>query len=90
MPVRPAQGLCGASHSELTEIQITATGLGLHWPKLDADLYLPALIEGIFGTRRWIARVLGKRGGQASSAARTAAARVNGRRGGRPRKAVHA
>ena len=90
VPVRLAQGLSGASHSERSEIQITPTGLGLHWPPLDTDLYLPALIEGLFGTRRSMARMLGKRGGQASSAARTAAARVNGRRGGRPRKAVHA
>jgi hypothetical protein len=26
---------------------------GLHWPKLDADLYIPALMQGVFGSRRW-------------------------------------
>lgn len=84
VPVRLAQGLSGASTSELADIEISPTGLGLHWPRLDADLYLPALIEGIFGTHRWMARLLGRRGGKATSAARKAAARANGRRGGRP------
>jgi hypothetical protein len=26
----------------------------LHWPKLDADLYAPALLQGIFGSRKWM------------------------------------
>lgn len=90
VPVRLTQGLSGASASELANIEISPTGLGLHWPRLDADLYLPALIEGIFGTHRWMARMLGKRGGEATSAAKKAAARANGKRGGRPRKEAHA
>ena len=80
VPVRMAQGLSGASHSELVEIPITPTGLGRHWPQLDADRYLPAPIEGIFGTRRWMA----------AHAGQATAARANGRLGGRARKAAHA
>jgi len=86
VPVDLAQGLAGAHASDLNDIEISPTGLGLHWPKLDADLYLPALMNGVFGTRRWMARVMGKTGGQATSLAKKAAARANGRRGGRPRK----
>jgi len=86
VPVSLAQGLADAKASDLADIEISPTGLGLHWPKLDADLYLPALMSGVFGTRRWMARVLGKAGGQATSAAKQAAARANGRHGGRPRK----
>lgn len=82
VPVASAQGLSGASASELSDMQLTPAGLGLHWPRLDADLYLPALMQGIFGTRRWMARVLGSRGGRASSAAKKAAARQ--RQTGRP------
>jgi hypothetical protein len=86
VPVALAQGLAGAKSSELTTIEITPTGLGLHWPKLDADLYLPSLLQGLFGTRRWMAGLLGKAGGSATSPAKKATARANGRRRGRPRK----
>jgi hypothetical protein len=90
VPVDLAQGLAGAKHSDLSEIEISPTGLGLHWPRLDADLYLPALLEGLFGTKRWMAKLMGKAGGRSSSSAKQAAARVNGRLGGRPRKLAHA
>ena len=90
VPVELAQGLAGAKASDLSHIEITPTGLGLHWPRLDADLYLPALMEGVFGSRRWMARVLGKVGGRSTSSVKQAAARANGKLGGRPRKLEHA
>jgi len=49
-------------------------------------LYLPALLEGVFGSPRWMAGLLGKSGGLARTAAKVAAARKNGSKGGRPRK----
>lgn len=85
-PPRLAEGLEGASIEDLSEIEITPSGLGLHWPRLDADLYVPGLIEGVFGSKAWMARELGARGGRAQSAAKARAARANGRKGGRPRK----
>lgn len=85
-PPHLAEGLADAKPADLAVIEITPTGLGLHWPKLDADLYLPALLEGIFGSSRWMAALLGKSGGLARTAAKAAAARENGRKGGRPRK----
>ncbi len=39
-------------HHEREAIEITPTGLGLRWPKLDADHYLPALLDGVFGSPR--------------------------------------
>lgn len=80
------QGLEKATPADLATIEISPSRLGLHFPKLDADLYLPALLEGILGSRRWMAARLGERGGRVRSAAKTAAARANGRLGGRPRK----
>jgi hypothetical protein len=85
-PVRLAEGLAQAGPGDLAQIEITPTGLGLHWPKLDADVYLPALLQGVFGSKQWMAARLGASGGQVRSAAKTAAARENGRKGGRPRK----
>jgi hypothetical protein len=90
VPVGLAQGLAGAQPSDLAQIEVTPAGLGLHWPRLDADLYLPALLEGVFGTRRWMAKVMGKAGGHSTSTAKAAAARKNGKLGGRPRRAVRA
>jgi hypothetical protein len=86
-PPALAEGLDQATAAQLAIIEITPTGLGLHWPKLDADLYLPALLEGVFGSPRWMAGLLGHNGGLTRSPAKAATARINGKRGGRPRKA---
>jgi len=85
-PTRSTEGLAGASAADLAEIEISAAGLGLHWPKLDADVYVPALLQGILGSRSWMAARLGAIGGKARSRAKADAARENGRKGGRPRK----
>ena len=85
-PPAIAQGLKKAKAHDLTDIEISPSGFGIHFPKLDAHLYLPALLRGVFGSKSWIASQLGAAGGAARSAAKTAAARTNGKRGGRPRK----
>jgi Protein of unknown function (DUF2442) len=85
-PPRRAQGLERAQPADLDVIEISPSGFGLHFPKLDADLWLPSLLEGVFGSRRWMAARLGARGGRVKSKAKARAARVNGKRGGRPRK----
>ena len=85
---RDAQGLERATPSNLSRIEISPSGFGLHFPALDADLYLPALLEGFLGSRKWMASRLGAEGGRSTSAAKAAAARRNGSRGGRPRKAA--
>src|ERR1700686_827343 len=49
------EGLENASAAELEKIEITPSGYGIHFPKLDADLYLPALLQGFTGSRKWMA-----------------------------------
>jgi hypothetical protein len=85
-PPRLAEGLADAKAADLMAVEITPTGLGLHWPRLDADLYLPALLAGVFGSTAWMAAQLGRSGGLSRSTSKAAAARENGRKGGRPRK----
>ncbi len=82
---RDAQGLEQATAAQLAKIEISPSGHGIHLPKIDADLYLPALLLGFLGSRNWIAGRLGALGGKSRSAAKIAAAKRNGRRGGRPR-----
>lgn len=83
---RDVQGLEQAQPDDLTGAEISPSGLGIHYPKLDADIYLPALLEGFLGTQRWMAAQRGKAGGSATTPAKAAAARANGKLGGRPRK----
>jgi hypothetical protein len=83
---RDAQGLEKATPSELKEIEVSPSGFGIHFPKLDADLYLPAILQGFLGSRTWMASRLGHAGGKSRSVAKRAASRANGKLGGRPRK----
>ncbi|TAN05312.1 MAG: DUF2442 domain-containing protein [Rhodanobacteraceae bacterium] len=85
-PTKLAEGLADATPTDLAKIEITPSGLGLHWPNLDADLYVPGLLAGAFGGKQWMAAQLGATGGSARSKAKARAARANGRLGGRPRK----
>lgn len=82
-PARLAQGLEAATDDELAEVEVLGLGYGLHWESLNEDHAIPALLAGIFGTRRYMAQ----RAGRATSPAKAAAARANGAKGGRPRKA---
>jgi hypothetical protein len=91
VPAEMIEGLQGASNDELSEIEVSPNGLGLHWQALDADVYVPALMNGVFGTARFMsettaAQMIGARGGRSKSSAKGEAARRNGQKGGRPRK----
>ncbi len=83
-PARLAQGLENATDDELEQITIVGDGFALHWENLNEGFTVPGLLAGIFGTRKYMARLAG----QAKSPAKAAAARANGKKGGRPRKAA--
>jgi len=85
-PTQLVQELHGASHGDLANVEVDGLGFNLHWPALDVDLYVPALVSGIFGTRAWMAREMARAAGRTTSPAKAAAARSNGAKGGRPRK----
>ncbi len=52
---RDAESLQQASHDDLAAIEVQAHGLGIHFSKLDADFYVPALLEGVLGSKSWMA-----------------------------------
>jgi hypothetical protein len=72
---RDVEGLQDASKDDLEVIEVEAFGLGIHFPAIDADLYVPALLEGVLGSKRWMAAQLGAAGGLTRSAAEAAASR---------------
>jgi hypothetical protein len=85
-----AEGLENATAAQLHEIEISPSGFGIHFPRLDADLYVPAILEGFLGSKKWMASRLGETGGKSRSAAKKAASRANGRLGGRPKRKTRA
>ena len=91
VPPGSVQALGDATPDELEVIELLGTHM-LDFPRIDQQLYIPDLLRGITGTRAWMAKQIGskggKKGGASSSAAKIAAARANGKRGGRPRKAA--
>ena len=78
------QGLEHTPVKDIGKIEVTPSGLGIRFPALDIDLYLPALLEGMLGTKQWMASSNGRIGGKSTSESKAASARANGRLGGRP------
>ena len=83
VPARSLQGLEAATDAQLSQISLLGE-TGVHWEALDVDYSIKGLMNGIFGTARFIEAH--RRGGQSRSDAKTAASRANGMKGGRPRK----
>jgi hypothetical protein len=48
------RGLESAKPADLDQIEISPSGMGVHFPKLDADLYLPTLLADLTGSRKWM------------------------------------
>jgi hypothetical protein len=89
IPRRIVPGLERAGASTLASIEISPAGDALSWRSLDVDVYVPGLVERVFGSKL-LAAASGRRGGQRRSKAKAAAAKANGAKGGRPRKRLSA
>lgn len=58
------QGLENAQPADLAIIEISPSGLGLYFQKVDADLFIPSLLYGLLGTEKWMAKMDAKVAGQ--------------------------
>lgn len=87
LPIEDLQGLESAQKKQLQNVEVLSLGTEVNFPDLDTGFYVPSLIEGVYGNRRWMSE-LGKRGGQAKTEAKQIASRANGAKGGRPKKAA--
>jgi len=85
LPRRLLEGLQQATPEQLVRIELEGSGTGLVWRALGVAHYIPGLVAGVFGTRRWMAEI-GRRGGTRRTKAKALAARANGAKGGRPRR----
>lgn len=56
-PARLGQGLDQASEAELSHIEISPSGLGIHWPAIDVGFSIPHLVEGIYGNKQWMSNL---------------------------------
>jgi hypothetical protein len=87
LPIEDIQDLGTATHKQFQNYELLGSGTGISFPDLDVDLYVPALIEGVYGNRRWMAQ-LGRKGGSAKSDSKRRASKTNGAKGGRPPRAI--
>ncbi len=85
IPVENLQGLENATPDALRNYRLLGPGTGINFPDVDAAFHIDHLIEGVYGSRKWMAQ-LGAQGGASKSDRKQAAARANGAKGGRPRK----
>jgi hypothetical protein len=74
IPRRFVPGLKGQPASALEGVSVSPAGDALLWTSLDADVYVPALVERAFG-HRLFATASGCRRGRRQSKAKTIAAR---------------
>ena len=51
IPRKMIAGLERASRSKLGSVLVSPAGNALSWPSLDVDVYVPALVERVFGSR---------------------------------------
>ena len=60
-------GLENAAPEDLDAIEISPSGFGLHFPRIDANIHVPALLDDLFGWRHWPAAGMGRRAGARTS-----------------------
>jgi hypothetical protein len=89
IPRKAVPGLERATPATIASVVVSPAGDALSWPALNVDIYVPGLVERVFGTRLFAAAT-GRRGGRRRSKAKAAASKTNGAKGGRPRKRVSA
>jgi hypothetical protein len=83
-PAKNVQGLELATLEELSDIELLGGGYALHWPRVNADIRIESALVGVFGSRKWMARLAAREAGSRTSERKAASARANGAKGGRP------
>lgn len=57
VPAERLQGLQDALPVEIEDIEVSPSGVGLHWPQLDVDLTVKGIMSGAYGSKSWMKEV---------------------------------
>lgn len=57
LPCDLIQGLSDANPTEIAEVELGSRGASLHWEKLDQDFSVDGLVNGVFGTQKWMEQI---------------------------------
>ncbi len=94
VPVSLIQGLQTEDTAALCDFDLLFEGTEIHWNSLDVQFFIGSLVNGRFGTQKWMSSIsehfakIGRKGGRATTPAKRAASIDNGKKGGRPKKAL--
>lgn len=92
VPVSLIQGLQTDDIAALNDFELLFRGTEIHWHSLDVQFTIRSLINGRFGTQKWMSSLqqhlsdIGRKGGKAKTPAKRTASIANGKKGGRPKK----
>ncbi|MGH9853535.1 MAG: DUF2442 domain-containing protein [Blastocatellia bacterium] len=78
IPCELIQGLSDADPKDIAAVELGLRGASLHWEKLDQDFTVGGLLRGVFGTKKWMAK-LERATRRVKSKAKTTTSRKNGR-----------
>jgi hypothetical protein len=57
VPCALLEGLAEARPEDIAKLELLPRGATLHWPTLDVQLSVAGLLQGIFGTKAWMAQL---------------------------------
>ncbi len=69
IPVEDLEELANATDEQLATIELLGPGTGIHFPEFDGNLYVPYLVEGSRGSKRWMEQLEAKRAAALKAAA---------------------
>lgn len=57
VPRRLLQGLADANPRDLDDIELLGRGTGLYWPALDVAHLVSGLMDGVYGSAKWMSHL---------------------------------
>ncbi len=68
-PVEDLEDIKGATDEDLSEVELYGSGTAIHFTKFGHGVYIPALVEGVYGSKKWMEQLQAKRAANVKAAA---------------------